>query len=320
MRLPFAIGLALLACGCSSAGGSGDPSGAGSPGAPTGGGDTPGDPSPGTSSAAASRCTVGPTEHDIACDHQTSTLGGRTVDWETPLGTPPADGWPLVVVYQGSLLKPDGQSLLSPHGMWKVTAADGDAYGASADYVITQLTTQTSTIKGLLDGGFAVATPTADNTGFAWDTNLPPWLYDWPPAPDNQFLTQQLFAAVEAGQLGPVSTTRWYATGVSSGGYMTSRMAVSYAGRFRALVIAAGSYATCGGGLPCNVPALPKDHPPTLFLHGAKDPLVPLSQMQSYYDALMAGGFETQVIIDPDLTHGWAVESPVAIPAWFSSH
>jgi poly(3-hydroxybutyrate) depolymerase len=203
--------------------------------------------------------------------------------------------------------------------MWMVTANDAALDGIFADYVLNQLTTQTTVIKRLLDAGFAVLTPTADNTGFAWDTNLPPWLYDWLPAPDNQFLTA-LYTAIATGQLGPLSTTRWYATGVSSGGYMTSRMAVSYQGHFRALAIAAGSYATCGGGLPCTVPALPSDHPPTLFVHGGSDPLVPVSQMQSYYDALVSLGCETQKIVNQNEKHGWIPESPDAILAWFAAH
>ena len=203
-----------------------------------------------------SRCTLGPTANDIDCSHQTTNIGGRVVLWQTPLGVAPAGGWPIVIIYQGSLLSPDGSSLLAPHGMWQVTASDGAADGLFADYVLTQLTTQTTVIERLLDGGYAVLTPTADSSGFAWDTNLPPWLFDWPPAPDNQFL-DTLFAVIGTGQLGPLSTTRWYATGVSSGGYMTSRMAVSYDGRFRALAIAAGSYATCAGGGVCVVPALP---------------------------------------------------------------
>jgi dienelactone hydrolase len=268
---------------------------------------------------AGSRCVVGPTAHDIDCAHQSSTIGGRSVLWQVPLGTAPAGGWPLAIIYQGSILRPDGPSILAPHGMWQVTADDALLDGVFSDYVINQLTTQTTVIKRLLDNGYAVITPTADNTGFAWDTNLPPWMYFWAPAPDSRFLGA-LYDAIDAGALGPLSATRWYATGVSSGGYMTSRMAVSYSGRFRALVIAAGSYATCGGGLPCLVPPLPGDHPPTLFLQGGVDPLVPVWQMQAYYDALIRAGFETQAIIDPNESHGWIPASPDQILAWFTAH
>jgi len=292
-------------------GSNGDQSGGGA----TGGGDVAPAPAP----PPASRCTVGPTVHDIECSHESATIGGRSVLWQTPLGLPPPTGWPLAVIYQGSLLSPDGSAPLEPHGMWKTTATDAASDGIFADYALAQLTTQTTVIKQLLDGGYAVVTPTADTAGFAWDTNLPPWDVDWPPAPDSTFLTA-LFAAISGGQLGPVSATRWYATGISSGGFMTSRMAVSYDGRFRALAIAAGSYATCGGVPICTVPALPTDHPPTLFLHGAQDPLVPLSQMYAYYDALVTMGGETKAIVDANTKHGWIPESPGAIVSWFDSH
>ncbi len=322
-------GCFLLGCGPVQAGGAIGP-GSG-PGAPTAGGDPAaggdptagGDPGPGapptTPPVLGSRCIVGPTINDVSCEHETSTIAGRTVLWETPLGTAPPGGWPLVIIYQGSLLSPDGQTVLAPHGMWMVTATDAAADGIFANYVLTQLTTETMVLKRLLDGGYAVVTPTADNSGFAWDTNLPPWLYDWLPAPDNQFLGS-LFAAIEAGQLGPLSASRWYASGVSSGGYMTSRMAVSYPGRFRALAIAAGSYATCGGDLPCVVPTLPTDHPPTLFLHGGSDPFVPVAQMYAYYDALITLGCDTKAMVDASLPHGWIPESPDAIATWFDSH
>jgi hypothetical protein len=302
---------------------SGGPTAEAGPGddAPPAAGDDAGDGAAADGAAAtASRCTVGPTAHDIACEHQTTTIGGRTVDYETPLGTPPAGGWPVVVVYQGSLLSPSGATILAPHGMWMVQANDAAADGVFQDYVINELVTETTILKNLLDGGYAVITPTADGGGFAWDTNFPPWSTSWPGSPDDVFL-QALFAAIDGGQLGPLSATQWYATGVSSGGFMTSRMAVSYQGRFRSLVIAAGSYASCAGGLPtCAVPALPADHPPTLFLQGGADILVPESEMRDYYNALVAAGLTTTAKVDPNMLHGWLLSSPVDIPAWFAAH
>lgn len=102
---------------------------------------------------------------------------------------------------------------------------------------------------------------------------------------------------------------------------MTSRMAVSYQGRFHSLVIAAGSYASCPGGDPgCVVPGLPADHPPTLFLQGGQDPLVPEAEMLVYYDALVNAGLTTQAKVDPTMKHGWLLTSPDDILAWFTAH
>jgi predicted esterase len=268
----------------------------------------------------ATQCIVS-SPSDITCNHQSTTIGGRTVLWETPLGTPPTGGWPVVVMFQGSLVDPSGSDpFFAPHGAWAVESTDGVLDGIFSAYVMTQLVTQITVIKQLLDNGYAVITPTADAAGFAWDTNFPPWSISWSGAPDDVFL-QALFAAIDGAQLGPLSASQWYATGVSSGGYMTSRMAVSYQGRFLALAIAAGSYASCPGGLPaCAVPALPTNHPPTLFMHGGEDPLVPIEQMYDYFDALTGGGFTTQAVVDPTMSHGWVPTAPTDVLTWFATH
>src|SRR5262249_40158549 len=99
-------------------------------------------------------------------------------------------------------------------------------------------------------------------------------------------------------------------------GYMTSRLAIAYTSRFRALAIAAGGYATCAGPL-CSVPDLPANHPPTLFLHGGMDPLIPLSTMYLYRDKLIAMGIPTLAVIDPQFTHGWIPASAGEIVRWF---
>lgn len=303
----------LFACcsgGCAPRVGDGAVASTGQPGAPSSspapsGGGTPTDPggSPAPAPPGGSRCTVDATTGAIDCVYEGDTVGGRQVLWQTPLGTPPAAGWPVAFIFQGSLF--------APVTMWSATK--GDLLGVLGSY------TQTLLVKRLLDGGYVVVTPQADLNAIAWDTNLPPWRDLWPPAPDNTFL-DDLFAAVDAGHFGPVDHARWYATGVSSGGYMTSRMAVSYPGRFRALAIAAGSYATCGGPL-CALPlTLPTDHPPTLFLHGGSDPIVPIVTMYAYRDQLALAGHETKTVVDPTFMHGWIPATPDEVGAWFDAH
>ena len=129
----------------------------------------------------------------------------------------------------------------------------------------------------------------------------------------------ELFDAVDAGEFGPMDPERWYAMGISSGGYMTSRVAIEYPGRFVAIAINSGSYMTCTNVL-CIVPAQEPSHPPTLFLHGRLDPAVPVITMSSYNTKLTAAGVETKVIIDPDVFHAWLAEGYVEIPEWFDAH
>ena len=70
----------------------------------------------------------------------------------------------------------------------------------------------------------------------------------------------------------------------------------------------------------CSVPALPSDHPPTLFLHGATDPLVPIATMTSYRQALVTGGHDAMSVVAPDRGHEWIPQAVTAVPAWFDAH
>ena len=262
-----------------------------------------GDAAVGADGQAASRCTATATQ--VSCTYQQETVpipgGSRTVYWQVPLGKPSGAGWPVVLVYQGSFFE------ASTFFFGATSDVFGQYYGALM-------------VKNLLDAGFAVIAPDAAVNGSTyWETNIPPYSTDWGPAPDNA-LVDALFTQIASGSLGPLDGARLYATGPSSGGYMTSRMAVSYQGRFRALAIESASYATCGGPA-CTIPTpLPSDHPPTLFLHGGMDPLVPVSTMEAYNSDLLAEGKQTKVVIDPNATHQWIAAAPTEVPAWFEAH
>lgn len=253
-----------------------------------------------TDAAVASRCTETPTE--ISCTYQTTTFAALAVQrparYQTPLGVAPPGGWPVVVYFQGSL-----------------TPAE-NAFHATSDAALGQFQL-TRTIKALLDSGYAVIAPDSI-VELAWQTNVPPYSLTWPTTSDNAFLLS-IFSGITDGKLGPLDPTRMYAMGISSGGYMTSRMAVSYPGKFRALVVHSASYATCG--LTCQIPSvLPVDHPPTLFLHGAQDPIVPIAQMQLYRDQLAQQGHVVDTLIDPAAGHEWLSAAVPAVGAWFDAH
>jgi poly(3-hydroxybutyrate) depolymerase len=251
----------------------------------------------GDGSAIASRCASD--AMSITCPHETVTIGGRTVTYEVPAGAAPAAGWPVVVYYQGSFV-PGSQAF---------AAKMGDAFGA---YQLTR------TVRALLDRGYAVVAPNALGNGSEfWQTNVPPYAASWPGSDDDLFMNA-LLPALGDGTLGPLDPARHYAMGISSGGYMTSRMAVSYPGAFRALAIASASYATCGTF--CTVPALPADHPPTLFLHGAADSVVPIATMTAYRDQLISDGRVATSIVNPTAGHEWLSEAVAAIPDWFDAH
>lgn len=248
-----------------------------------------------------SRCQV--TAASVICGKRELSLSAllvsRTVSYEVPLGAPPAAGWPVVFFFQGSFFA----------GSQMFAADRGDPFGK---YHVTL------TIKELLDAGYAVLAPDAllGGTTF-WQTNVPPWSLFWSTSSDHAFLIS-IFQAIRSGRFGSLDPERLYAMGISSGGFMTSRMAVSYRGLFRALAVHSGSYATCSA--LCIVPPLPADHPPTLFLHGLLDPLVPVFTMEPYRDALSRDGHEVRTVVNRAAAHEWIPEGPQAITDWFNAH
>ncbi len=245
------------------------------------------------------RCTVTPDA--VTCPalitNLTAGLASREVYWQTPVTPPPANGYPVVVMYQGSFF--------GPSTTWGTVSKD-TLFGGYQQARLQAL---------LLEKGFVVIAPSAA-AGLAWQTNTgAPWDF----TTDSKIISA-LFDAMSRGDFGHLDSTRWYATGISSGGYMTSRMALSYAGRFRALAIESASWATCAGALCILPPSLPSDHPPTLFLHGRLDLTVPLFTAQNYFDKLRDEGFTTELVIDDDASHEWLSVAPERVTAWFENH
>ncbi len=251
-----------------------------------------------------SRCEV--SESRLHCSHYTTTLytGStgvvpRKLHWQVPVGAAPPEGWPAVVLFQGSFVSADTFWDATPEG----------AFGLWNQGLLT---------KALLDGGFAVLTPEARLSGSgAWETNIPPMSLEWSLAGDHYFM-RDIFAGIDDGQFGELDSDRLYAAGISSGGYMASRMDLEYRSRFRALAIQSASWATCSGAV-CSVPTPQSpEHLPTLFLHGSDDLVVPVSTMLDYHEALLDAGVETQAVIAEGVGHAWIDAAPAEILRWFS--
>ncbi len=254
--------------------------------------------------ASAPYCAI--TETWIECPHQDLGIplfgeaSDRRVFYAEPLGEPPADGWPYVLLFQGSYFPAENFWSAEPGVPW------GGWYQALA-------------VAALLDAGFAVITPETRYSGSTfWDTNVSPWNVAWTTSGDHSLMLE-IFDRIEAGEFGALDTDQAFAAGLSSGGYMTSRMAVSYPGRFQALAIHSASYATCIGSL-CALPALPEDHPPTLFLHGELDDIVPVWTMTAYADVLSEQGTAVEVSVDAESGHEWIAEDPQRLRDWFIAH
>jgi predicted peptidase len=84
-------------------------------------------------------------------------------------------------------------------------------------------------------------------------------------------------------------------TGLSMGGRGTWDLAMSYPERFAAIV------PVCGGALPDRACRL-KDVPVKAF-HGAKDPVVPISESEAVVAAVKACGGSAELVVYPDAGH-----------------
>ncbi|WP_163834149.1 extracellular medium-chain-length polyhydroxyalkanoate depolymerase [Spartinivicinus ruber] len=221
----------------------------------------------------------------------------REVKYQLPLGEPPKAGWPVVLLFQGNFF---------PVQFKRSTDDPLDSYY------------ETLAIKRLLDQGFAVLAPKAESE-LDWLTNSAGPFTQYELTSDYAFF-KRLLAAIKKGTFGPVDNQRKYAAGMASGGYNTSRMAVSFSQEFKALAIHSASYATCTGPT-CSIPqSLPVDHPPTLFVHGFLDTVVPWWTMDQYYAKLLEQNIPTNRLTDYLAGHQWVSESPAAIITWFQQY
>ena len=240
----------------------------------------------------------------ISCSYQSMTIASsnitsREVKYQVPLGDAPAGGWPVAIIYQGTLFPVEFSR--------KTTDPFGGYY-------------EVNTIKELLDNGYAVIAPRAA-VELAWLTNAASVISDnlYHTTTDYTFLNN-VFQAIRNGDFGAINPDRKYATGISSGGYNTSRMAVSFPGEFKALVVHSGSYAECLGPV-CAVPLiLPENHPPTFFIHGFLDSIVPWYTMDSYFDRLLWHGITTDRHTNYLGKHEWFPESAGLVVDWFEQY
>ncbi len=242
----------------------------------------------------------------ITCTPQSFSLGGRQVFYMLPEGPRPDGGWPVVLDFQGYGIRASRA--------WSASRYDRGGYH------------HVQTVKALLDNGFAVMIPETNPDYFIphWETNMPRYVnymygdcFVSNGSSDHIFFTRYLFPLLDESDV--IDGNRKFAMGLSSGGYMASRMAVSYSyENFRAIAIQSASYAAWSGrNKPVPLPEALElgGHPPTLFLHGYYDRLVPFSTVSEYATRLESVT-DVQVIRGP-YSHVWSDDAPENIPNWF---
>lgn len=112
-----------------------------------------------------------------------------------------------------------------------------------------------------------------------------------------------------------VDPERVYVTGLSMGGYGTWRLAAAYPDHFAAAV------PICGGGNRDKMTTGLLKVPIWAF-HGAKDPIVPLSESRQMVFPLRQAGSEVRITIYPDAAHNSWEESynNEEVYDWLLSH
>lgn len=228
----------------------------------------------------------------VECPFFSTEIGGREVLWSSNVDHDPHQKKAVVILSQGS---------------WFPVEFSRHRFLPFGGFFEVQL------IQNLLDAGFVVIAPRAIGK-IAWTTNIT--LKDYKKSSDYHFF-KILFERIEENYFAQVDMTRIFATGVSSGGYNSSRLVSAFPGKIRAMAIQSASYRDCLGPL-CRIPSsMSEDHPPTLFLHGEKDLAVPISTAKAYYEQLLDAGVETDFFSDPNAGHGWLEESADLITDWF---
>lgn len=118
-----------------------------------------------------------------------------------------------------------------------------------------------------------------------------------------------------------------YVVGMSSGGFMTERLALTYPQMIDAVVIHSGGSPengpinkneTCKLDFNTNALSIPTTHPPTYILHGDSDRLVDYEIGLNLYTNLIKSGIETEMYTKKWGRHLWFSDHNVAILEWLN--
>ncbi len=124
-----------------------------------------------------------------------------------------------------------------------------------------------------------------------------PFIAVSPQCPADQYwLTNMLLSLLdEVADNQRVDTDSIYLTGISMGGYATWETAIGYPDRFAAIA------PVCGGDNPDEVCRI--KHVPAWVFHGAKDPVIPVSESEEMVNALKRCGGNVRFTVYPEAGH-----------------
>lgn len=123
-----------------------------------------------------------------------------------------------------------------------------------------------------------------------------------------------------------LDSERIYVTGISIGGFMTSRLAEHYGQNINAIAVNSGGNADNIYLSPNNLcyieynfdeTPIKDDHPRTLLIHGINDSIIPYETSVAYYSSLRKSGTGVKLILEKGGEHNWYAKYNDLILEWF---
>lgn len=230
-------------------------------------------------------------------------LANRFFLYQKPASSSPENGYPVIFVFHGAIQH--AFSWFLPINPWNKQ--------------------QNMFVKDALEKGFFVIAPESQRPFIigprAWDS----FRKDISDNKDLRFI-QNIIDYLNSSNL-PVDMNNIFAAGFSSGGFMCSRIGYSLGSQFNALSVHSGVNAESikitifGPVFDCETNLdLPETHPPTIIVHGEKDPIVPVECTIHFYNELVRLGIDADILIDPDGEHIWLSQFNNQILGWFENY
>ncbi|MFH1837900.1 MAG: alpha/beta fold hydrolase, partial [Candidatus Kuenenbacteria bacterium] len=202
---------------------------------------------------------------------------------------------------------------------------------------------QVEFVKKALIKGYAVIAPDSETPNYSNCTikDTKQWYYekDWQNSSDYTFFNQ-IIPWINNQNI--FNSNRVYATGISSGGFMSSRLArffgtpkikaiavrsagdadsITHEDRSNMKLCSDGNNpfpASCGPIFNDVNSSINTNHSPTLIIHGSKDGTVPIESANHYYDELTSANIATTKKVKPLGCHTWFDDYDQEILDWFN--
>lgn len=231
-------------------------------------------------------------------------IGGWKVYLVLPRGKSPEKGWPVVVLLHGR-----GQTAGAWFGEGLLSRGDQKLFPPLA-----------------LKSGMVVIAPEAREP---FGKGIRQWDFfhrNLQNSPDLTFF-RDLFQWMEKNTKITFDISRVHGVGISSGGFMASRLALAFPDKWASLIVIAAGNAD---SFP-QIPSFPLDskalgseistqHPPTLIIHGAGDRIVPFVYGERYFQDLKQAGIKTEMLVIPEGGHQWPTQFHENMIKWLSSN